>query len=36
MKTYNRIAERLMTEFTQEMRESLRAEIDELRARFNR
>lgn len=36
MKTYNRIAERLMTEFTDETQAALRAEIEAIRASFGK
>lgn len=34
MKTYNRIAERMMTEFTDALQEQLRGEIEDIRKRF--
>lgn len=34
MRMYNRIAERLMTEFTDSMQEQLKAEIEEIRKKF--
>lgn len=35
MKTYNRIAERLMTEFTDQTQQTLREEIEAIRAKFS-
>lgn len=34
MRMYNRVAERLMTEFTESMQEQLKAEIEEIRKKF--
>lgn len=34
MRTYNRIADRLMTEFTSSMQAALKEEIDEIRSKF--